>query len=719
MELERTIQLRAPIIGIAVVDPPDPRLVVSFDEPERPPELVNPRTGGHSPSLRTRVREQRPTRTVQIEDLTIWAEDVTITVLEEDHVLATLKGHRTPVTALAVLPAVGGPLLVSGSEDGSVRIWDPRTGRQVGQSSATRVTTLATFTGVDGRTRVVSGGKTGRLRIWDPRLPAPPRTGVVSTRGFSDRVARLDLLGRGALVRALRDMLDPREDDPPTVITVEGAWGSGKSTLLELVKEQLAVPPAEAPRGRRLTVFAADRGLWRQGARKPRPTEVVPTTKPLVVSFNPWRHQSSEQVWAGLAKTVTEAVEAAIMPDRNMRERYWFTRNAERVDRRHLQRQLWKRIVSPLLSLAGLGFGLTVLNALANLKLGWAWWVTVGLAAAGVLHTGWRYLFARASAFLPGELFARPVLSNAFSGTTTDPLIRDPYYNARAGYLYLVQHDVQVLLEDLRAHGHQLVLLIDDLDRCTPRTTAQVFEAVNVFLSDDFPATRFVLGLNTTVVASHVDHAYKELADADIVTHPDDPSPGWTFLRKLVQLPVRMPRTTVDNVDDVLLAQLGSVHEDRPLPSEPEPVSNGSDAAGPSEPLPPNEQEIIAIERHAEVRKVLRHRLRAQPEQSVREEKRLLNVWQFYLRVLGTVDVDEAAHLVVIAEIATRWPAYLHRLRGGWKGLADSARDDVGWGTQIAKLGFGYGDRGAAANLRKLLLDCDASAVARLADRLF
>ncbi len=388
------------------------------------------------------------------------------------------------------------------------------------------------------------------------------------------------------------------------------------------------------------------------------------------------------------------------------------------MDRRHLRRQLWKRIHSPLLSFAGLGFGLALLAQLTKLNVPWAWVATAALAILGVLHTAKRYLWDRASAFLPGELFEGPVVSNAFSGPTTDPLLRDPYYQAKAGYLYLVQHDVKALLDDLNDQEYQVVLLIDDLDRCTPRTTAQVFEAINVFLSNEFPSTRFVLGLDSTVVASHVDHAYKELADAKVVVHPDDPSPGWTFLRKLVQLPVRLPRTTEDNVEEILLAQLGPVHRDEQVVTIG--TAHETDSALPvgTPTIEEVEQTVVAIERHAEVREHLRRRLRAQPEQSVREEKRLLNVWQFYLWVLGS-DIEQACHLVAVAEIATRWPAYLHRLRGGWQDLAGAVGDDVQWGATIARLGFAYTDRKAAANLRELLRDCDAQAVAVLANRLF
>ncbi len=716
MRLERVVEFGRPITGLRVnPDPPDGpwTMIIGGDVSV----VVHSYTGE-----RGGVRGDTVYRPGFAGTSPVTLRGITAEVVGGDIALSTgnvLRAHETDITAMGLCES----LLMTASEAGNIKLWDVRSGLQVrvaGQQSP--ITALLSYRGPDGRPRIASGGDEGRLYVWDPSLPRVPQVGPVSTRGFNDRVAQEDLLDRGTLVEALRDVLRPDDDDGPTVITVEGAWGSGKSTLLELVKNRLHTPPATIRRRRRFTVSQADWMLYRPLAGMPppkqKPTKFNPMIKPLVVSFNPWRHQSSEQVWAGLAKAVTEAAEAAIMPHQNNRDRYWFARNAGRVDRRHLQRQLWKRIFSPLLSFAGLGFGLSLLAGLTKLNVGWAWWATAGLAVAGVLHTGLRYLFGKASAFLPGELFAGPVTSNAFSGATTDPLIRDPYYNARSGYLYLVQHDIRALLKDLEAHRYRVILLIDDLDRCTPRTTAQVFEAINVFLSDDFPATRFVLGLDTAVVAAHVDNAYKELADAKIVTHPDDPSPGWTFLRKLVQLPVRLPRTTEDNVDQILLAQLGPVHRDDP---EPAPVPDDRPIFEPGEldGLLADDSTLVMIEQHPEVREHLRRRLRAQPEQSVREEKRLLNVWQLYLRVLSTNDVVQAGRLVAVAEIATRWPAYLHRLRGAWQDLADAVDDDVQWGAAIAKLGFAYSDRKAAANLRELLRDCDAQAVAGLANRLF
>ncbi|GAB2814163.1 hypothetical protein GCM10027200_12420 [Lentzea nigeriaca] len=721
MSLDRVIELGAPITAIAVNREvrEDPLLKVSLEG--RFEVIVHANTGAEYTGGPREYWHAARSGQLSTNDGKVMALGPDITVRGVGGA-RTLRGHRDDIATLGLCPSDGDPLLMSGG--GTIKLWDLRTGEQLRMGlPGGQTTVLLGYLGSDGLPKIASGGPRGLLHIWDPQLPVPPRTGPVSTRGFSDRVATEDLLDRSALVTALTEVLTA--DDGPTVITVEGAWGSGKSTVLEFVRGKLAGELEEAPRGRKLTVFGADRMLYRPPVQATLPK---PPNKWLTTSFNPWRHQSSEQVWAGVAQAVASAAEPAIMPDRNAKDRYWFARNAHKVDRRHLQRQLWKRIHSPLLSFAGLGFGLSLLAQLTKLNVPWAWVATAALAVLGVLHTGKRYFWDRASAFLPGELFAGPVASNAFSGPATDPLIRDPYYHAKSGYLYLVQHDVKALLTDLGTHGYQVVLLIDDLDRCTPRTTAQVFEAINVFLSDDFPATRFVLGVDASVVASHVDHAYKELADAKVVAHPDDPSPGWTFLRKLVQLPVRLPRTTEDNADRLLEAHLGFVHGEQPVPPRgvdvrwtPDLEIELSELAAHLIPSPVEKVErvIIAIERHADVREHLRRRLRAQPEQSVREEKRLLNVWQFYLRVLASADVKQACHLVAVAEIAVRWPAYLHRLRGGWQDLANAVDDDVRWGATIAKLGFAYSDRKAAANLRELLRDCDAQAVAGLADRLF
>lgn len=85
----------------------------------------------------------------------------------------------------------------------------------------------------------------------------------------------------------------------------------------------------------------------------------------------------------------------------------------------------------------------------------------------------------------------------AESAPSAGEVLRDPLYEARSGYHYLIQHDIAAVIADLRTAGYELVVFVDDLDRCGARTTAEVFEAVNLFLTGttDLHA-KFVIGLD-------------------------------------------------------------------------------------------------------------------------------------------------------------------------------------------------------------------------------
>ncbi len=159
------------------------------------------------------------------------------------------------------------------------------------------------------------------------------------------------------------------------------------------------------------------------------------------------------------------------------------------------------------------------------------------------------------------------------------------------------------------------------------------------------------------------------------------------------------------------------------------------DAAPPSRP-PVSDHATTALavldshllERDPEVRAALQERL-AGADVSGRETKRLLNVWQFNLRVaLHTqpdipyaAGVQLARHLVIAAEILTRWPAMLRQLSTSFDGrpalttLADVVNDDVGWGRTIGRLKLDKPAYHAATRqLRALLRDNDAKIVADL-----
>ena len=132
----------------------------------------------------------------------------------------------------------------------------------------------------------------------------------------------------------------------------------------------------------------------------------------------------------------------------------------------------------------------------------------------------------------------------------------------------------------------------------------------------------------------------------------------------------------------------------------------------------------------------LRQLIRLRPHQSVRETKRLLTVWGFYMRLLKkmppaneTATAAGACNVLTLAEIVTRWPALVPAMGptpDGESGLrklilvtqGDDANDaEVKWHLTLRELGLDTDEyRVATANLGKLLRAHGTLAVAEYAE---
>jgi len=159
-------------------------------------------------------------------------------------------------------------------------------------------------------------------------------------------------------------------------------------------------------------------------------------------------------------------------------------------------------------------------------------------------------------------------------------------------------------------------------------------------------------------------------------------------------------------------------------------------ALAPAVSEPPAQPAIPAslpLEASPEVSALIYERLAAQPGLTMREAKRLVNVWQLYARLLDLTDppadpqmaVARGCHLVILAEIITRWPALQRSLSGsgdtgcGLAAFAAASGDDEAWMTARQERGLdGKEHDKATRQLRELLRDYQGAEVASLAARL-
>lgn len=79
--------------------------------------------------------------------------------------------------------------------------------------------------------------------------------------------------------------------------------------------------------------------------------------------------------------------------------------------------------------------------------------------------------------------------------------------------------------------GHRIVVLIDDLDRCSAEKVVAVFEAINLVM--DVPGFVFVVALDYDVLIAAIQERYPHLS-------------GHDFVQKIIQVPFRVPPLVVD-----------------------------------------------------------------------------------------------------------------------------------------------------------------------------
>lgn len=96
-----------------------------------------------------------------------------------------------------------------------------------------------------------------------------------------------------------------------------------------------------------------------------------------------------------------------------------------------------------------------------------------------------------------------------------------------------------------------LVVLIDDLDRCSPDRIIENLEAIKLFLN--VPNTAFVIGADRRIIRQAVAWRYRDTLKAS-TEGQSDPSERLVddYLEKLIQIPYRLPRLSPSEIETYL-----------------------------------------------------------------------------------------------------------------------------------------------------------------------
>lgn len=396
-----------------------------------------------------------------------------------------------------------------------------------------------------------------------PTIPhtEPDETATVATYLHSDRWTLDDQLNYSLYAKAIAEFIYHSDTHPPLTIGVLAPWGQGKTTLMNLIRFHLYLKANNLESGtetesrykeefsKRLKIEPPQKPVSSFGTlREWLSTFTTPVPKKLkypTVWFNAWKYQNSEQVWAGMAHTIlSQLVDQIESPIE--REKFWLALQAERIDfnaiRKDIHRLVFEQFAPKVIKwiLFGIaGVLLFVLSIIVKFDA-IASFITSGVLGAGgctaIVFSLWKMVGAWREA--TKEITNKP-LEGKFA-----QYVRQPNYEGKLGFFHEVEQDVRRVFDLLVEEQFPLVVFVDDLDRCSPGTVAQVIEAMNLFLSGDFPNCFFVVGMDAQVVAASMEVAYANLDQRMRTVTRSYGSLGWYFLDKFIQLQFCIPNMT-------------------------------------------------------------------------------------------------------------------------------------------------------------------------------
>ena len=168
-------------------------------------------------------------------------------------------GHRGPVNAVAAAELDGRPVVISGSDDETVRVWDLATGTPVGDPFTGHrgpVNAVAAAE-LDGRPVVISGSDDETVRVWDLATGTPVGDPLTGHDGPVNAVAAAELDGRPVVISGGIDG-SVRVWDPATGTPVSTPFTGHSGPVLALAAIELDGRPVVVSGGVDRTVRVWD-----------------------------------------------------------------------------------------------------------------------------------------------------------------------------------------------------------------------------------------------------------------------------------------------------------------------------------------------------------------------------------------------------------------------------------------------------------------------------
>jgi len=368
------------------------------------------------------------------------------------------------------------------------------------------------------------------------------QTDSISSAALCDQFTAEDALGFECYVNAIAEFLTDSETEPPLTISIEGKWGTGKSSFMAQLENTL----------------------------KKRHN--------LTVSFNAWRHDKEDSMWAAFAIDFLHQIAS--------QQKFYHRWTGHFI--LLLKRLNWKNKLYVVRLLAvwfafivftGSAFILVILkgfewiNLLIN-EINGNMWENI------ILYIGLGGGAAAASIGLLISLWMKfkNIMGNPLN-MDINKYIQSPDYEKRITFIENFHKDFENIVKAY-AGDKNVYVFIDDLDRCEIPKAADMMQAINLMISPNSQLI-FIIGMDREKVAASIAVKHEKLLpylfslksiNAGSQNSANEKSPhdtttsesvntadilygleyGYEFIEKFIQLPFLVPQPTESELDNFL-----------------------------------------------------------------------------------------------------------------------------------------------------------------------
>jgi hypothetical protein len=405
------------------------------------------------------------------------------------------------------------------------------------------------------------------IRIIKDKFKPIPDELRLATYIASDQWTTEDSLGYHMYAYAIAKFITNNQTKTPISISIQAPWGGGKTSLMRMIRAMLdknapdeigkagdgaggrndisQKNPENKKNGKdekgKIKVKDLKEELEQKGPDDlPRVNEPESFGKELLkpritIWFNAWKYESTEQVWAGLADSIVKGIADRLSPI----EREWFylrlnlrRRDAESI-RNWITDYIWNYVwktASPWIISSVSGVVASSLTGITEFALQQPTFAYAGFSVAAVF--GGLGITRTASKKKDAE--------NEPADVSLGKFVTVPDYKEKLGFIHHVKRDLDLVFDTIPEEFRELVIFIDDLDRCSPNNVAQVVEGINLFLAGEFPGCIFVIGMDAEMVAAALEVAHEKVIKKLPSYYAHMPI-GWRFMDKFIQLPIIIP----------------------------------------------------------------------------------------------------------------------------------------------------------------------------------